>query len=251
MRRLPILTFHGLERAPGAIFFPPDLFRRGLGLLREKGWRCLDLAEAARLLKLAHPVPGGTFVLTFDDGFHSVYTEAFPVLQELGMTATVFLSTGRKTSSGDGRLPSLSGRAMLSWEEIRAMHRAGIRFGAHTMTHPDLTLLSADGIEDEIIGSKRIIEDALSTAVESFAYPFGRFDDRSRAVADEHFSCACTDRLGLAAPGDDTAVLARLDAYYLRAPWSFGLLPTRFLSAYVMARAVPRSIRRSLEGRRP
>ena len=75
------------------------------------------------------------------------------------------------------------------------MHRSGIAFGAHTLTHPDLTRLPAELLEAEVVDGKRVIEDALGSRVDTFAYPFGRYDKRCRELVSRHFLCACSDKL--------------------------------------------------------
>ena len=62
---------------------------------------------------------------------------------------------------------------MLSWEEARAMNRAGIQFGSHTATHPILSRVDRDHARREIVESKRAIEEQLGAPVEGFAYPNG------------------------------------------------------------------------------
>ncbi len=62
---------------------------------------------------------------------------------------------------------------MLSWEEVKAMNRAGIQFGSHTATHPILSRVDRDHARREIVDSKRAIEEQLGTPVEGFAYPNG------------------------------------------------------------------------------
>lgn len=244
---LPILTFHDVDDRQAVITFPPDVFRTGLTALHEKGYRTLDLVEAAFLLRSGETIPEKSLVLTFDDGFRGVYDNAFPTLRRLGMTATVFLSVGGpRASCPEGRLPSLEGRSMLSWEEIREMHGFGVRFGAHTLTHPDLTRVNPDRIDRELGVSKRIIEEELGVPVDSFAYPFGRYDETVRTLVRRYFSCACSDALGLAGRGSDPFALERVDAYYLRTPGLFSLVSSGFFSCYVRARAIPRNIRRSL-----
>ena len=122
-------------------------------------------------------------VITFDDGYRSVYEEAFPVLQRYGMSATVFLTVGKANAANSREsLPSLKGRSMLSWRCIREMQNHGIVFGAHTMTHPDLTHLPVDEVKQEILASKEIIENALGTTVSTFANPYGRYNDLVREV---------------------------------------------------------------------
>jgi peptidoglycan/xylan/chitin deacetylase (PgdA/CDA1 family) len=136
---------------------------------------------------------------------------------------------------------------MLAWREVQEMHRFGLDFGAHTLTHPDLTRLTLEGVKTEVCDSKAIVEDALGTRVTSFAYPYGRYDQWSRGVVQQHFACAVSDRLGLTTVRSDPYALERVDAYYLRTERLFALLWTHLLPWYVWARSVPRGIRRALQ----
>ena len=243
---LPVLTFHALDDQPSVISFPTPLFRRAMARLHESGFRTLDLLEAVDLLRRGVPFPPRSLVITFDDGYQSVYEEAFPVLERYGMNATVFLTVGEEGKKEPaGRLPSLNGRSMLSWREIREMQSAAIAVGAHTLTHVDLTHTPLDRVEAEICQSKAIIEDQLSTSVASFAYPYGRFDQHSLAFARQYFACACSDKLGLVSTDSDPHTLARVDAYYLRSDRRFDLITTRLFPLYVTACSVPRRIRRA------
>jgi len=137
---LPVLTFHALDDQPSVISFPTPLFRRAIARLHESGFHTLDLLEAIDCLQRGVALPQRSVVITFDDGYRSVYEEAFPVLERYGMCATVFLTVGEQTSTEPARrLPSLHGRPMLSWREIREMRSAAITFGAHTLTHVVVT----------------------------------------------------------------------------------------------------------------
>ena len=244
---LPILTFHALEDRAAVIAVPPRVFAQGLARLHKRGYRTLSLLEAVECLRRNKPFPDRAFVITFDDGYQTVYEEAFPVLQRYGMSATVFLTVGaRGTAKPADRLPVLSGRAMLSWGEIWEMRRGGIEFGAHTLTHPDLTRVPFDQVEAEVHDSKVILEDTLGAPVASFAYPYGRYDDRSRELARQHFTCACSDQLGLLTAASDPYALERVDAYYLRTDRLFNVMVTRLFPWYIRARSIPRRIRRAV-----
>lgn len=71
----------------------------------------------------------------------------------------------------------------LQWDEVREMYAAGIRFGAHTHTHPILsTVRSPRRLSTEIAGSKHRIEAELGHPVPHFAYPNGTFDDVNPGV---------------------------------------------------------------------
>lgn len=77
------------------------------------------------------------------------------------------------------RLPGVSPRQadMMQWEQIREMADAGIEFGAHTVSHPILSRLTIERQREEIVCSKRAIENSLSRPVSGFAYPNGRPED--------------------------------------------------------------------------
>ena len=138
---------------------------------------------------------------------------------------------------------------MLSWCQIREMHRRGIAFGAHTLTHPDMTRLPFDRMEAEVCDSKAIIEDTLGAPIACFAYPYGRHDERSRDVVRRHFACACSDRLGLITASSDSYAMERVDAYYLRTERLFAVMLTRWFPWYIRARSIPRRIRRAVQMR--
>ncbi|HET7208494.1 MAG TPA: GNAT family N-acetyltransferase [Terriglobales bacterium] len=106
---------------------------------------------------------------------------------------------------------------MLRWDEIRQMSKHHVSFGAHTVSHPPLSRVSAAEMKMEIAGSKDAIEDRLQVPVLHFAYPFGQpFDfnaEVKQSVQDAGFKTAVTTVWGLNQPGDDPFELRRFS------PW--------------------------------
>ncbi|MFW6253359.1 MAG: polysaccharide deacetylase family protein [Chitinivibrionales bacterium] len=85
--------------------------------------------------------------------------------------------------------PKRERRLMLNWDEVRYMQKAGIEFGSHTVSHPILSHLTDEQIDQEVADSKREIETQIDTPVESFAYPNGRlcdFDERVIGALKNH-----------------------------------------------------------------
>jgi peptidoglycan/xylan/chitin deacetylase (PgdA/CDA1 family) len=245
---IPILTFHDISERPSVISIPPIVFQRGIKRLHEEGYQALRLIEAADFLRRGVPFPDRTFVVTFDDGYQSVHQEALPVLRHCGMSATVFLTTGEKgIAKSSDRLPSLSNRTMLSLKEVKEMQSCGIEFGAHTLTHPDLTSLPPGQAKAEISEARAILEDTLSAPIACFAYPYGRYDRRIREIVQRYFACACSDHLGLVTERSDLYGLERVDGYYLRTNRLFNVVSTRFFPWYILARSIPRRIRRAVK----
>jgi len=64
--------------------------------------------------------------------------------------------------------------SMLTWEQVRTMHRGGISFGAHTMSHPVVSQLDASDFDEELARSKSFLESGLQAPIDDFAYPFGK-----------------------------------------------------------------------------
>jgi peptidoglycan/xylan/chitin deacetylase (PgdA/CDA1 family) len=245
---LPVLTFHDIDDRPSVTSVSPGVFNRGMAKLHSSGYRTLSQMEVVDILIRGELFPDRCLAITFDDGYQSVYTKAFSVLQHYGMTATVFLTVGDGvTAKPNDRLPSFNERSMLNWDEMREMQRWGIEFGAHTCTHPDLTLIPPHLVKKEVYGSKAIIEDALGTPVSCFAYPYGRYNHQVRNIVRKHFSCACSDKLGLINKRTDLYAFERVDAYYLRTDRLFKIMLTRLFPWYVFTRSIPRGIRRALQ----
>lgn len=171
---IPILMYHSIDEENEVRLHPyyrtvtaPTVFMQHMEYLHTVGYRTITAAHAVRLLQ-----SGGSTekcaVVTFDDGYADFYTKAFPTMTRYGFTATVFLPTDY-IYRGPGQF---KGKDCLTWYQIRELHRHGITFGSHTATHPQLSVLDASSVKDEIVNSKKAIEDQVGAVVDSFAYPY-------------------------------------------------------------------------------
>lgn len=183
-QRIPVLMYHRVGTAhnpwESRYCIPPEQFAEHMHHLANRGMHASSLADFFAWLGKDKPLPEGSFLLTFDDGFLGVYEHAAPVLQELGWPATVFLVSrlvGRKNEWCQTRNPSGATYPLLASEHIRAMRNMGFTFQSHTRSHPDLTTLSEDGLHAELAGSRRDLEDMLGEEVQYLAYPYGRFNE--------------------------------------------------------------------------
>jgi peptidoglycan/xylan/chitin deacetylase (PgdA/CDA1 family) len=106
--------------------------------------------------------------------------------------------------------PELVDSRPLNWPQVQVMHRGGVQFGAHTHDHPKLPGLSRDRLYDQITKSRCIIESNLGTRVNTFAYPFGEFNDEvALAVKDAGFLCAVRSGSALCSNKSDLFRLPR------------------------------------------
>lgn len=194
---------------------PPALFAKQMRFLRNKGYKHLSLDDMGTLMEQGKSFPPKSVVITFDDGFLDNYENAFPVLLEYGIPATIFLVAGRigKTNDWmDGK--SRVTRKMLTWNHAGEMADHGISMGAHTINHVDLTQMSLELLDDEISGSRTMIEKMLGRKVTSFAYPYGLTSVAVRnAVEKAGFQRACSTTPGFNRIGTDSLMIRRIEVY--------------------------------------
>lgn len=206
-----ILMYHSLSDGAGPTCIRPDVFRRQLNGLAEAGYRVASLAARAGA--------GPTAVLTFDDGFADFAEVAAPELRARGWSATVFVPAAKVGGPVDWPNAGGSvGRLLLSWAELRNLADHGIEIGAHGLSHVDLTTLTPDEWRNEIVGSKKLIEDRIGRPVASFAAPYGRTTAAIRAELAKHYTAAVGTTLGPATPASDRFDLPRLEMWYFRSP---------------------------------
>lgn len=132
--------------------------------------------------------------LMFDDGYRSVHDLLIHMNPATLKRTSVFVVTGRVGAFNDwDRHGELSGKPLMTWEQIYGLKGLGVRFGSHSHNHADLRKLDDEGLDREVRGSKRILEERLGEKVEGFAYPFGYFDERViAAVRDAGYEWAVT-----------------------------------------------------------
>jgi len=202
---LLILCYHALSRrwsSPLAV--GPDRLGAQVRFLLGRGWVAKTLAEA-----ISQPARR-TLVLTFDDAYHSVLSEGLPVLERLGVAATLFVPTDLADRGGlmtdvipikDAWVGDQKEMRGMSWEEVRRLAEAGWEIGSHTCSHPDLRALGSERVTEELRRSRSICEERLQRACHSFAYPYGFHDERTKSlVAEAGYRRAVTLELHLLTP---------------------------------------------------
>ncbi len=112
--------------------------------------------------------------------------------------------------------PRLGRELVLSWDEVREMSRNGIRFGAHTVSHPVLTRVPLETARQEILDSKRRIEEETGQEVTTFAYPNGEPGDYNKDIEEilrgSGFRCAVTSGPAFVSAQTDRYELPRIPA---------------------------------------
>jgi peptidoglycan/xylan/chitin deacetylase (PgdA/CDA1 family) len=142
----------------------PDVFDEQVAWLSENGFTSVRMDTLSECLRGLTRCPEKPVALTFDDGYADAATEALPVLERYGFTATFYIVTGFVGRPG-----------YMTWEQIELLRDSGMEIGSHSLSHPDLAAHSSEAAYEEITQSRRIIEEQIGMPVRSFCYPIGSY----------------------------------------------------------------------------
>lgn len=166
----------------------PDNFEEQLMVLRDRGYTTITMSELNDIIRGRIKGPAKPVAITFDDGF-SDQLKAFDLLKKYNMKATFYIITGGELSNwciGADRKDYSCGDSYLSWQEIINLKNSGlIEIGSHTLNHLSLPNQTIAVQRDEIIRSKKILEDKLGITITSFAYPYGKLNDSIIGIVKE------------------------------------------------------------------
>lgn len=185
---LTLVGWHRIGARDGGLSTTFADFCRHLDVLEDWGASVLPLDEAARLL-VEGGLPERAVALTFDDGYASVLEQAWPELRRRGLPATMFAVSGylddvRRFPWDHGAGADADTR-VAGAAEVVAAAAEGLDIGSHTVTHRWLPHLDRAERREELVRSRKELEDLLGRAVTSFAYPMGGWNADVRDDVEE------------------------------------------------------------------
>ncbi|MDP2895534.1 MAG: polysaccharide deacetylase family protein [bacterium] len=196
-----ILCYHGVDPEE------KESFARQLAWFAERFTFC-TISEGAAFLKsnsLSRPI----LSVTFDDGDRTVYDVALAVLESFGIKATLYVTADYVVR---GRLYRESDAPpAITWEQIRDWAARGHEIGSHSLTHAPMPLCSPKRFEQEVSGSRAILEDIISRPVVHFSYPWGQYNKSTtqRLIELGLYQTSATIHRGAMVPGHDLLCLRR------------------------------------------
>ena len=150
--------------------------REFLQVLREEGWAFIDHARFIEGLTAPERLPPKSALVTFDDAYRSVLTDALPVLREFDCPGVVFTPVGLVGGLNDFDKDIEPNEAICSWDDLRALKAGGVSSQAHGVQHQAMSKLSETEVMAKLATSKAVLERKLDAPVELFAYPYGDAD---------------------------------------------------------------------------
>ena len=187
-KSIPVLMYHSIDYEKGnELRLPKEQFKEQMKYLKDNGYTTLTLNELYNFLEKNKPIPEKSIVITLDDGYVDNYTNAYPILKELGFNATVFVVTSNIDKD----------KRTLTSKQIKEMDEAGIQIASHTYNHDKLDDLSYEKQLQTMKKSKDDLEKILNHKVDFIAYPYGKWNEESiKAAKDAGYKMALTTQGG-------------------------------------------------------
>lgn len=181
---VPVLSYYRLSKnKPSKTAITQNDFKVQMKYLKDNGYHVITLDQLLGFLDYQEQIPEKSVVITFDDGWISVYDIAFPILKEYGFPATIFIYTD-----------FVGGGKAMSWKHIKELSEAGFDIQCQTKTHRNLTVLKNkesfkqyfNSLEMEISYPKKLIEKKLNKECNCLAYPYGETNNLVIAMLKKH-----------------------------------------------------------------
>jgi peptidoglycan/xylan/chitin deacetylase (PgdA/CDA1 family) len=205
----------------------PSQFRKQLAGLLRRGYTPWPLRRVIETKAQGQTIPNRVFVVTFDDGQASVYHYAWPILRELGIPATLFLSTAYLDSpdpfpfedwvaAGSDQVPADTWQPMTTAQCRELAAEGTIDFGLHTHTHQDFSRRTHAEFAADLRLNRQFLQEKLHCQPAGFAFPWGRSTlSMERTLTALDLPCGLTTLGSPVRPGDSPTNWGRFDV----APW--------------------------------
>jgi peptidoglycan/xylan/chitin deacetylase (PgdA/CDA1 family) len=199
--------YHVIAPPPASAPYPglyvaPSEFAEQMKALKNAGWHAVTLDQAQAYWQRGAPLGAGKpIVLSFDNGYRSQFTQALPVLRQLGWVGDENIQlTGLPTSQGG-----------LSEEQVRGLIAAGWELDTQGYNHAQLTALGPQELHYQVAVTRHTLQQRYGVPVNWFCYPSGDYNASViTAVKAAGFVGSTTVEPGWAGPDEDRYRLHRL-----------------------------------------
>lgn len=200
---IPVLLYHSVPLASDSndrLSVSCEQFSAHLDVILASARTPITIGKLAAGLRGEERLPDHPVAITFDDAYENTL-DAVELLRTRGLCASVYVTTGQVDAD------SMIQRDQL---EHLAAQATEIELGAHSVTHPFLDELKPAEIEREVSESKHRLEELVGRSIDTFAYPYGAYDQRVRAaVIAAGYRSAAAVKNALSHPDDDPWAIAR------------------------------------------
>lgn len=165
-KKLKVLYYHEVvEQGQGFSYqkIEKEKFEQQMAYLQAEGYETLYFSE------LDKPLPKKAVIVSFDDGFLSVYESTAPIMEKYGIKGNVYLPTGYI-----GNDPHF-----MDWDMVQKLQEGSFEMQAHTHSHVDVRTLDEQALQEQIKASDELFREKLGYLPRAFCLPFGTYDRAS------------------------------------------------------------------------
>jgi peptidoglycan/xylan/chitin deacetylase (PgdA/CDA1 family)/GT2 family glycosyltransferase/trans-aconitate methyltransferase len=214
--QVPVLMYHRVaEDGPRELAryrVSRTQFLEQMRWLRRQGYHTISSADLAWHFESGLRLGGRPVLITFDDGTQDFHDTAWPILRDCDFTAEVFVVTDFIGRFAEWDRSHGVPAALMTREQILALSQTGTHFGSHLASHIAIDRLTSRQLAVELARSRAALEAWLRQPIQSFAAPFGVFDERLFRLADFcGYRSGFTTEDGVAQLGGDPLRLPRIE----------------------------------------
>ncbi len=189
-RPIPVLMYHNISKEKNYQDVHVKAFYNQMKLMKKMGY------NAVNLNKINSKNYQKNFVITFDDAYQNIHNYVMPILKELDYTATCFFVSnyinqfnywdiGNKDFK---KIPLMTDAQLNKWKDN------DFEVGSHSLDHSNLNNLNENELIAQLSDSKKIFKDKFNIDVESFSYPYGKYNKNVIQLVKKYYRFAVTTK---------------------------------------------------------
>jgi len=185
--KIPIVSYHSINNENCPISLNLEEFEKQLVFFKKNNFQSIHCNEIKNTSKKK-------FIITFDDGYKDLITNALPLLKKYNFKATCLIISNLigKRNIWDEFNENIKDKELMNLSDINYWLKNGMKIGSHSKNHKKLTKLDDKEKIDEIINSKNELESLTGTTIDSFCYPYGLYNENVVNIVKEKYDFAFT-----------------------------------------------------------
>ena len=185
--KIPIVSYHSINNENCPISLNLEEFEKQLVFFKKNNFQSIHCNEIKNTSKKK-------FIITFDDGYKDLITNALPLLKKYNFKATCLIISNLigKRNIWDKFNENIKDKELMNLSDINYWLKNGMKIGSHSKNHKKLTKLDDKEKIDEIINSKNELESLTGTTIDSFCYPYGLYNENVVNIVKEKYDFAFT-----------------------------------------------------------
>ena len=187
---VPVLMYHSISRDNNRISVSVTNFKKQMKLMSLLGYKGYSLN------KINSKTSKKKIIITFDDGYENIFTEAMPILKKFNFSATCFIVNKKigYFNDWDKNQKNFKKKKLMNKKQINTWINNGFEVGSHTMNHYNLKYLSNDQKKYQILKPKQFFKTNYGINIQSFSYPFGCYNEDCLKILKRNYKFAVTTK---------------------------------------------------------